>query len=114
MLTQACIDVLWITKPTNGYKGVEKGAGRARWLHATPLLSASGAVGVWMIVLVDDDSERTKTLQGYTGNNTTAPIPNRGGAPPIKSPMAHLSSDDASYFDFEPESRINSDSKPTL
>ncbi|KAF1958813.1 hypothetical protein CC80DRAFT_558386 [Byssothecium circinans] len=29
--------------------------GRPRWIHCTPLLGQSGAVGVWMIVLVDDE-----------------------------------------------------------
>ncbi|CAO2657285.1 Nn.00g034110.m01.CDS01 [Neocucurbitaria sp. VM-36] len=28
--------------------------GRPRWIHCTPLLGQSGAVGVWMIVLVDE------------------------------------------------------------
>lgn len=29
--------------------------GRPRWIHCTPLLGPSGAVGVWMVVLVDDE-----------------------------------------------------------
>lgn len=29
--------------------------GRARWIHCTPLLGHNGAVGVWMVVLVDED-----------------------------------------------------------
>jgi hypothetical protein len=29
--------------------------GRPRWIHCTPLLGQSGAVGVWMIVLIDED-----------------------------------------------------------
>ncbi|KAF2823354.1 hypothetical protein CC86DRAFT_298701 [Ophiobolus disseminans] len=29
--------------------------GRPRWIHCTPLLGSSGAVGVWMVVLVDED-----------------------------------------------------------
>lgn len=29
--------------------------GRPRWIHCTPLLGQSGAVGVWMVVLVDED-----------------------------------------------------------
>ena len=28
--------------------------GRPRWIHCTPLLGQSGAVGVWMVVLVDE------------------------------------------------------------
>ncbi|KAF4467701.1 nonphototropic hypocotyl 1 [Fusarium albosuccineum] len=31
--------------------------GRSRWIHCTPLLGSNGAIGVWMVVLVDDDSE---------------------------------------------------------
>ncbi|KAK2001986.1 hypothetical protein LX36DRAFT_569191 [Colletotrichum falcatum] len=31
--------------------------GRMRWIHCTPLLGSNGAVGVWMVVLVDDESE---------------------------------------------------------
>lgn len=29
--------------------------GRARWIHCTPLLGGNGAVGVWMVVLVDEE-----------------------------------------------------------
>jgi hypothetical protein len=29
--------------------------GRPRWIHCTPLLGTSGAVGVWMVVLVDEE-----------------------------------------------------------
>jgi hypothetical protein len=29
--------------------------GRPRWIHCTPLLGNSGAVGVWMVVLVDEE-----------------------------------------------------------
>nr|XP_036582835.1 hisactophilin c49s mutant phototropin phy3 fusion protein [Colletotrichum truncatum]KAF6791626.1 hisactophilin c49s mutant phototropin phy3 fusion protein [Colletotrichum truncatum] len=33
------------------------GEGRLRWIHCTPLLGSNSAVGVWMVVLVDDESE---------------------------------------------------------
>lgn len=29
--------------------------GRSRWIHCTPLLGSNSQIGVWMIVLVDDD-----------------------------------------------------------
>ncbi|KAI4217124.1 MAG: hypothetical protein LQ351_000433 [Letrouitia transgressa] len=29
--------------------------GRNRWIHCTPLVGTTGQIGVWMIVLVDDD-----------------------------------------------------------
>ncbi|OCL13512.1 hypothetical protein AOQ84DRAFT_282978 [Glonium stellatum] len=31
--------------------------GRLRWIHCTPLLGHTGAVGVWMVVLVDDERD---------------------------------------------------------
>ncbi|KAG7100538.1 hypothetical protein HYQ44_019890 [Verticillium longisporum] len=39
--------IRWSSKP-----GVE---GRPRWIHCTPLVGSNGAVGVWMVVLVDDE-----------------------------------------------------------
>ena len=32
--------------------------GRNRWIHCTPLLQHNGNIGVWMVVLVDDDSSK--------------------------------------------------------
>lgn len=29
--------------------------GRNRWVHCTPLRASNGKVGVWMVVIVDDD-----------------------------------------------------------
>ncbi|KAI0117930.1 hypothetical protein GGR51DRAFT_545817 [Nemania sp. FL0031] len=34
------------------------GSDRGRWIHCTPLLGSNGAVGVWMVVLVDDEQEQ--------------------------------------------------------
>lgn len=34
--------------------------GRNRWIHCTPLLGSNGHIGVWMIVLVDDDQELSR------------------------------------------------------
>ncbi|KAL8803458.1 MAG: hypothetical protein Q9182_003155 [Xanthomendoza sp. 2 TL-2023] len=31
---------------------------RPRWIHCTPLISASGLIGVWMVILVDDDDNK--------------------------------------------------------
>lgn len=33
--------------------------GRSRWIHCTPLVGHNGAVGVWMIIMVDDDARGT-------------------------------------------------------
>lgn len=32
--------------------------GRNRWVHCTPLMASNGQVGVWMVVVVDDDDEK--------------------------------------------------------
>lgn len=32
-------------------------SGRPRWLHCTPLLGHNGKIGVWMIVIVDDEAD---------------------------------------------------------
>jgi hypothetical protein len=42
--------VRWITSRHDG-----EDEGRARWIHCTPLLGQGGTVGVWMIVIVDDE-----------------------------------------------------------
>ncbi|KXJ92767.1 hypothetical protein Micbo1qcDRAFT_50919 [Microdochium bolleyi] len=31
--------------------------GKGRWIHCTPLIGGNGAVGVWMVVLVEDEAE---------------------------------------------------------
>lgn len=39
--------VRWVSRTT--------GEGRPRWIHCTPLTGSNGAIGVWMVVIVDDD-----------------------------------------------------------
>ncbi|KAA8568384.1 hypothetical protein EYC84_007420 [Monilinia fructicola] len=54
-LTQALADgrgvtakVRWVTK--------DDLEGRPRWIHCTPLIGSNGAIGVWMVVIVDDET----------------------------------------------------------
>lgn len=35
--------------------------GRPRWIHCTPLLANNGQVGVWMVVVIDDEEEHVVT-----------------------------------------------------
>lgn len=44
--------VRWISKADED--------GRNRWIHCTPLLGSNGHIGVWMVVLVDDDQELSR------------------------------------------------------
>jgi hypothetical protein len=46
--------IRWLARPDEDGEG----DGRPRWIHCTPLLGHSGAVGVWMIVLVDEENSR--------------------------------------------------------
>ncbi|KAL2444636.1 hypothetical protein ABEF95_017134 [Exophiala dermatitidis] len=40
--------VRWITRSDD--------QGKNKWIHCTPLVGAGGQIGVWMVVIVDDDS----------------------------------------------------------
>ncbi|KAI7557003.1 hypothetical protein KC316_g13550 [Hortaea werneckii] len=52
--------IRWLTKADeNG-----EGEGRPRWIHCTPLLGHSGAVGVWMVVLVDEEGSSVLSTTG--------------------------------------------------
>jgi hypothetical protein len=31
--------------------------GRSRWIHCTPLLATNKQIGVWMVVVIDDDDD---------------------------------------------------------
>ncbi|CAJ2507969.1 Uu.00g091550.m01.CDS01 [Anthostomella pinea] len=53
--------VRWISTSSASSSAGDGPVGKARWIHATPLLGANGAVGVWMVVLVDDEANRRRT-----------------------------------------------------
>ncbi|KAJ5971223.1 PAS-associated C-terminal [Penicillium vulpinum] len=38
--------------------------GRNRWIHCTPLLANNGQIGVWMVVVIDDEEEYSVRWQG--------------------------------------------------
>jgi len=44
--------VRWLSRPDDD--------GRNRWIHCTPLLGGNGQIGVWMLVVVDDEQEDLK------------------------------------------------------
>ncbi|KAK3327673.1 hypothetical protein B0T19DRAFT_170270 [Cercophora scortea] len=49
--------------------------GRARWIHCTPLTGSNGAVGVWMVVIVDDDELDSG---GFRASRVAPPIEPHG------------------------------------
>lgn len=74
----------------NGQEAIGQ-EGRRRWIHCTPLLGANGHVGVWIVVIVDDDGElaeskrRRRELARHTAPPVAPPIDRAAGG--SKSPM---------------------------
>ncbi|GAW16810.1 hypothetical protein ANO14919_062490 [Xylariales sp. No.14919] len=56
--------VRWLARPTTSGGGANLSSssnlahGRSRWIHTTPLLGVNGAIGVWMVILVDEEEKR--------------------------------------------------------
>ena len=53
--TSVTAKVSWLTNPPNSgdrQSGVE---GKPRWIHCTPLLGSDERVGVWMVVIVENE-----------------------------------------------------------
>ncbi|KAK3940705.1 putative hisactophilin c49s mutant phototropin phy3 fusion protein [Diplogelasinospora grovesii] len=78
--------IRWISKQDRD-DGRENNGGRARWIHCTPLLGSNGVVGVWMVVLVDDDEHHQRK-----GNR---PRTRRRGTLPAYGPVVHHAHPDA-------------------
>lgn len=55
-LTQAMAEGQGVTAKVR-WTSRTTGDGRPRWIHCTPLVGSNGAVGVWMVVIVDDDAD---------------------------------------------------------
>ncbi|KAK3994756.1 hypothetical protein QBC44DRAFT_235547 [Cladorrhinum sp. PSN332] len=47
--------------------------GRPRWIHCTPLMGSNGAVGVWMVVIVDEEVDGVMDLM-RRGGGKVAPV----------------------------------------
>ena len=80
--------VRWISKTDS--------EGRSRWIHCTPLIGSNGTIGVWMIVVVDDEVSGKRYKQ----------------APPVDSKLGKRAlsfsrpgDDDASLRAYRPDTR---------
>ncbi|CAF3471913.1 unnamed protein product [Fusarium graminearum] len=87
--------IRWLSKTDMNHKNHGEGGqappanpGRNRWIHCTPLLGSNGAVGVWMVVLIDDESDEAF----IRGMRRDAPIVQP--APRPKSRVDQLTGDD--------------------
>lgn len=67
--------IRWLTRPDEDGEG----EGRPRWIHCTPLLGHTGAVGVWMIVLVDEEGALTGSASGRRFRQAPPVSSNIGG-----------------------------------
>lgn len=67
--------IRWLTRPDEDGEG----EGRPRWIHCTPLLGHSGAVGVWMIVLVDEEGAFPGSASGRRFRQAPPVSSNIGG-----------------------------------
>ncbi|KAF2197005.1 hypothetical protein GQ43DRAFT_435527 [Delitschia confertaspora ATCC 74209] len=49
--------IRWLSSPSRdgGHPGTGAEEGRPRWIHCTPLRGRDGEVGVWIVILVDDE-----------------------------------------------------------
>jgi len=45
--------IRWLGKRSSP-DSFDRESGRDRWIHATPMLAQNGAVGVWIVILIDD------------------------------------------------------------
>lgn len=57
-LTQALADGRGVTAKVKWVSKTDT-EGRNRWIHCTPLLGNNGAIGVWMVVIVDDEQSQS-------------------------------------------------------
>ena len=53
--------------------------GRSRWIHCTPLIGGNGQIGVWMVVIVDDDQENAN--KRWRQAPPVLPTPSRSQTP---------------------------------
>lgn len=77
----------------NGHEAIGQ-EGRKRWIHCTPLLGSNGQVGVWIVVIVDDDGEVTE------GKRRRREAP-RHTAPPVAPHVDRTAGGQASFMGFD-------------
>ena len=76
--TSVTAKISWLTNPSNNgdnkYVSGNEGAGKPRWIHCTPMLGSDEKVGVWMVVIVEEEevtgmlnrSDSTKSSRSAT------------------------------------------------
>ena len=58
-LTTALAEGRGVTAKVHWVSKVEED-GRNRWIHCTPLIGSNGQIGVWMVIIIDDDQDSSR------------------------------------------------------
>lgn len=86
--------IRWLTAAAANLDVDRAEEGRPRWIHCTPLLGQSGTVGVWMVVLVDDEKSAGSARRFRQAPPIATEIRNRSGH---SSPHTYASSGDDEF-----------------
>lgn len=92
--------IRWIPSPvvsrystdSNSSYGMDEG--RTRWIHCTPLRGHNGAVGVWMVVLIDEDGSEPPRRRF----KTAPPVAQNISSGASQRANGNISSDDEAEF----------------
>lgn len=75
--------IRWLARPDEDGEG----EGRPRWIHCTPLIGHTGAVGVWMVVLIDEEGSR-ESISANRRFRTAPPVATSIGGKDWEPPTA--------------------------
>ncbi|EPS37836.1 hypothetical protein H072_8444 [Dactylellina haptotyla CBS 200.50] len=67
------VKVRWLSKAEEQNPKKTEFLGRERWLHCTPLFGPNSAVGVWMIVIVDDETTVDISVPPPSSSSSSGP-----------------------------------------
>ncbi|TLS30335.1 hypothetical protein PpBr36_02427 [Pyricularia pennisetigena] len=70
-LTAALAEGHGVTAKVRWVASAKTGEGRHRWIHCTPLLGGNGAIGVWMVIITEDE----EGVAGVSGARRTRDAP---------------------------------------
>lgn len=93
--TSVTAKVSWLTTPenANGENKYIAGEGKPRWIHCTPLLGSDDKVGVWMIIIVEEEEVTGRLNRQDSSRSGRSTTPMRLGENGRKSPGNELYSD---------------------
>lgn len=79
--TSVTAKIAWLTSPASSDPDSGPAPGKPRWIHCTPLLGSDERVGVWMIVMVENE-EVTGQLNRHVETPLSGMVSPVGAASP--------------------------------